>query len=107
VSLTTRGFKTAQQRTQHFADHGRDFFAADEAQYEAMADRFIGGPLPHRILQAKRPYRSVLVRYNPFTNEFGMLAPDGYIKTYFKPKTTDHGLPRNLDYYFANSVMFK
>lgn len=107
MPLITRGFKTAQQRTQHFADHGRDFFAANEAQYEAMADRFIGAPLPRRILQSKRPYRNVLVRYNPFTNEFAMLAPDGYIKTYFKPTTTDHGLPRNLDYYFANSVMFK
>jgi filamentous hemagglutinin len=107
VPLITKGFKTTQQRAQHFADHGKQFFAANETQYEAMADRFIGVPLPKMILQAKRPYRNVLVRYNPFTNEFAMLAPDGYIKTYFKPTLADHGLPRNLDYYFVNAVMFK
>lgn len=107
MPLITKGFKTAQQRKQHFADHGKHLFAADEAQYEAMADRFIGAPLPPKMLQSKRPYKNVLVRYNSFTNEFAMLAPDGYIKTYFKPNTADHGLPRNLDYYLTNSVMFK
>ena len=58
-------------------------------------------------LQAKRPYKNVLVRYNPFTNELGVLGSDGYIKSYFKPATAAHGLPRNLDYYFSNAVMFK
>ena len=107
MPLITKGFKTPQQLRQHFADHGKQLFAGSEAQYEAMADRFIGTPLPPRILQSKRPYRNVLVRYNPFTNEFAMLGHDGYIKTYFKPALADHGLPRNLDYYLINSVMFK
>lgn len=106
MPLITKGFKTPQQRKQHFADHGKQFSAADDAQYEAMADTFIGAPLAKFMLQSKRPYKNVLVRYNPMTNEFAMLGADGHIKTYFKPSTADHWLPRNLDYYFANSVMF-
>ena len=106
MPLITKGFKTAQQRKQHFADHGKQFAAASEMQYEAMADNFIGAPLGQYMLQSKRPYKNVLVRYNPKTNEFAMLGHDGYIKTYFKPNTSEHWLPRNLDYYFANSVMF-
>lgn len=107
MSLITKGFKTSQQRKQHFADHGKDFFAADEIQYEALADKFIGAPLPKMILQAKRPYRNVLVRYNPFTNELAVLGSDGFIRSYFKPSIFRHRLPRNLDYYFSNAVMFK
>lgn len=107
MPLVTRGFKTAQQRIQHYGSHGRHVGATSDAQYEQMADRFLTiAPLPKYILQSKRPRENDLIRYNVRTNEFAILARDGYIRTYFKPNTAAHDLPRNLDYYFANAVMF-
>jgi pyocin large subunit-like protein len=96
-----------QQKLQHFNDHGSKVGAANANQYEAMADKFIGfTPLPKYNLQSKRPRENDIIRYNPMTNEFGIMDSSGYIRTYFKPNTSDHWLPRNLDYYFANAVMF-
>jgi pyocin large subunit-like protein len=96
-----------QQKLQHYNDHGAAVGAANANQYEAMADRFIGfNPLPRFHLQSKRPREEDLIRYNPMTNEFGIMDKNGYIRTYFKPNTSLHMLPRNLDYYFANAVMY-
>lgn len=107
MPLITKGFKTAQQRTQHYGNHGAKVGAASENQYEQMADKFIGfNPLPKYTLQSKRPRENDLIRYNSMTNEFGIMDKDGYIRTYFKPSTSEHWLPRNLDYYFANAVLF-
>lgn len=106
MPLLTRGFRTGQQRLQHYGDHGSDFGAASDSEYEALADAFIGGRPPRYTLQSKRPRDNDLIRYSPVTNEFAVLSGDGYIRTYFKPDIGDHQLPRNLDYYFANSVMF-
>ena len=106
MPLLTKGFRTGQQRLQHFGDHGADFAATSDADYEARADAFIGGKVPKYTLQSKRPSNNDLIRYSPATNEFAILSFDGYIRTYFKPDIGDHQLPRNLDYYFANSVMF-
>jgi filamentous hemagglutinin len=108
VPLLTNGFKSSQQRLQHFGDHGGDFGAADALHYEALADAFVGGKPPRHTLQSQRPWDDSWIRYNPLTNEFGVLSKDGYIRTYFKPTSTGpkgHRLPRDLDYYFANSVM--
>lgn len=106
MPLLTRGFRTAQQRLQHFGDHGTDFGAANENDYESLADAFLGTPQPPRnTLQSRRPRENDLIRYNPLTNEFGILSFDGFIRTYYRPDTAQHLLPRNLDYYFANSVM--
>lgn len=106
MALITKGFKTAQQRIQHYGSHGHKVGAANDSQYEQMADRFIGASLPKYVLQSKRPRENDLIRYNPKTNEFGVMDQYGFIRTYFKPNTSDHWLPRNLDYYFANAVMF-
>jgi len=107
VPLKTKGFKTAQQRLQHYGDHGHKVGAASDGHYERMADSFLTiSPLPKYILQSKRPRENDLIRYNVMTNEFAILSKEQYIRTYFKPNTSDHHLPRNLDYYFANAVMF-
>lgn len=106
VALLTKGFKTAQQRIQHYGDHGHKVGAASDGQYEQMADRFIGTPISKYVLQSRRPRENDLIRYNPMTNEFGVMDQFGYIRTYFKPHTGDHWLPRNLDYYFANAVLW-
>jgi pyocin large subunit-like protein len=106
VPLLTNGFRSNQQRLQHFCTHGADFGATYDLHYQNLADAFIGGRPPKYTLQSKRPRDNDLIRYNPVTNEFAILSYDGYIRTYFKPDIGDHQLPRNLDYYFANGIMF-
>jgi pyocin large subunit-like protein len=40
------------------------------------------------------------VRYNPKTNEFGVITQDGTIKTYFKPNLWNKKkYPTSLDYF--------
>ena len=59
------------------------------------------------MLQCERP-QGDLVRYDPSTDEFGVLGADGYIRTYFvavpcasMPSGTRdcHNEPTNLDYF--------
>jgi filamentous hemagglutinin len=42
-----------------------------------------------------------IVRYNPATEEFGIVKSDGTIRTYYKPDPANHGFPTNLDYFNA------
>ena len=43
---------------------------------------FLGGVKWWWMLQCERP-QGDLVRYDPSTDEFGVLGADGYIRTYF------------------------
>ena len=81
----------------HFARHGADFGANSAAEYESMASDFLTGDL--NGLEGTR-LNGELVRFNPATDEFGVLKADGStIKTYFKPDPAVHGYPTNLDYF--------
>ena len=86
----TRGFVSAQQRRLHFMRHGGDFPFASEQEYEDAADIFLGAPLDGGVLECVVPggngHRTGrIVRFNPATDEFGMLSPDGlYILTFYK-----------------------
>ncbi len=42
-----------------------------------------------------------IVRFNPVTDEFGVLSSSGTIKTYYKPDPVIHGKVSNLDYFNA------
>ncbi|MBI3650398.1 MAG: hypothetical protein HY231_05055 [Acidobacteria bacterium] len=87
---------------QHFDDHGADFGAATEAEYEAMADDFLGSPLQHGSEEDKDSEGN-LIRYNRLNDYFGILAPDGYIRTFYKPKpgSKGHGHRTNYIYFKA------
>ncbi|ASV88650.1 putative large secreted domain protein (plasmid) [Ochrobactrum quorumnocens] len=39
------------------------------------------------------------MRYNPVTEEFGVVSSSGDIRTYYRPDPTVHGWPTNLDYF--------
>src|SRR5262249_54413329 len=67
----------------HFARHGGDFGAKTATEYEQQAARFLNGPLQKGVLQTVRPNGDI-VRFNPATNEFGVAASNGIIRTYFK-----------------------
>lgn len=100
---TIRGFQTPAKRLQHFTKHGATFGCVSEAVYEAKAVAFFARVDPG-IRVARRPSDNAVLYYDYQTNEFGVVTRAGHIKTYFKPTTATHRLPRNLDYYFAESV---
>jgi pyocin large subunit-like protein len=86
----------------HFTKHAADFGATSEAAYEAMADTFLGSPLAPPTRECIRGISKDIVRYNPVTNEFGVLARNGMIRTYYKPNPRNKvKYPTGLDYFRA------
>ncbi len=59
---------------------------------------FLGAPKPHGVLECVRRGRDK-VRFNPETGEFGILSKAGFIRAYFKPGPSIHGLPTKMDYF--------
>jgi pyocin large subunit-like protein len=96
----TKGFYSYDELAEHFEDHKGDFDAKDEAEYLALADAFLGGPMRDTTLECpKRRRDGCLTRYDYHTQEFGVLSPDGYIITYYKPKPNVHRLRTNRIYW--------
>ncbi|HEY3940443.1 MAG TPA: hypothetical protein VGL97_23650 [Bryobacteraceae bacterium] len=84
----------------HFEDHGGDFGARTEAEYQQQASDFLTRIKPQGVLEKIRPNGDI-VRYNPATEEFGVLSKSGAVRTYYKPDPAIHGYPTNLDYFNA------
>jgi pyocin large subunit-like protein len=101
---TTRGFETAFKRIKHFTKHGRILGYANENDYETAAITFFAR-VDYNIRNASRPRENDIIYYDYQTNEFGVLTAKGFIRTFFKPNTRIHNLPRNIDYFFAESLM--
>jgi len=86
----------------HFEDHGSDFGATTTSEYEQQASDFLTNPENPDILEFSRVrgYRAGdTVRFNPETDEFGVISPDGTIRTYYRPNPNLHGFATNLDYF--------
>src|ERR1022692_3202886 len=62
-------------------------------EYQERADEFLGTQKPQGVLECFRSGGD-MVRFNPATDEFGILSRSGFIRTYFKPDPTVHGGPR-------------
>jgi filamentous hemagglutinin len=84
----------------HFARHGRDVGATSAADYERLASDFLTGPLATGVLEKTRANGDI-VRFDPATQLFGIIRPNGIIRTFFKPDPAVHGLASNLDYFNA------
>jgi pyocin large subunit-like protein len=104
----TKGFATAVERFAHFMDHAMDFSAATEFQYEEMADIFLTKPRTADMFECMRALGD-RVRFDQITNEYGVIASNGVIRTYFIPKKCSalpkavrrikcHRFPTHLDY---------
>jgi hypothetical protein len=100
-STTGPRFDSGDLLTEHFQDHRFDFDAETEAEYGALAASFLSDENNPDILELTRPANNDLVRFNPETDEFGILSSDGHIITYYKPDPRVHGYPTNLDYFYA------
>ncbi len=84
----------------HFARHGSDFGAKNTLEYQAQADKFLTALKPAGVLEKARPNGDI-VRYNPSTDEFGVVSSGGSIRTYYKPDPAVHGKGSNLEYFNA------
>jgi hypothetical protein len=69
-------------------------------EYQTMANGFLTEPLPTGDLEKTRANGDV-VRYNPATEEFGIVMGKGTIRTYYKPDPTVHGKGSSMDYFNA------
>jgi hypothetical protein len=97
-----KGFSNQTLLEEHFKKHNEEFappFATQEA-YEQAGNKFMSDKPLAGVLQKVRPNGDI-VRYNPSTEEFGILRKDGILRTYFIPDPAKHGYPTNLDYFLA------
>jgi pyocin large subunit-like protein len=76
-----------------------------QTEYEAEAVRFLTSPSRSGLMECNRTGGDV-VKYDTATEEFGVLASDGTIRTYYKPVPCSaavtvncHGETDNLAYF--------
>jgi filamentous hemagglutinin len=91
-------FRTPDLYRRHCKDHRVEVHAVDCPDYELRALDFLTKPQTASMHECKRN-KGDIVRYDDATNEYAVLAHDGFIRTYMIPKPAFHGLPTNLDYY--------
>lgn len=77
-------FYPAKQRTLHFKKHGHEFGAADEFEYERMADAFMSCPMHANMLERRRAKGDKdRLRLHVVTRHFGVACGVLTVKTYF------------------------
>ncbi len=91
------GFANENTLESHYNDHGADFGAKSSSQYQALAKSFMNSD--NSSILSKTRINGDIVKFNPSTNEFGVVTSSGIIRTYYKPNPAIHGEPTNLDYY--------
>ena len=91
-------------RAKHFADHAARMGIQTELEYELLAKMFLNRPVGGTLLSKIRSNGDV-VRFDTVTEHFGVKAPDGRIRTFYKPERgvgpDQHSYPTNLDYFLA------
>jgi len=93
-------FAKEEELRDHAKRHGPALGCYTSAAYEKQASDFLTGPKGPAVLEKNQADGSI-VRYDPATDEFGILGPDGSIVTYFKPDPAIHGFKTNLEYFNA------
>lgn len=96
------GFANHKKLIKHFDKHKNEFNPpfANTQDYGQAAERFLTGLLPVGTLE-KIDSKSDIVRYNPTTEEYGVITKRGKIRTYFIPDPKKHPYPTNLDFFNA------
>jgi len=97
---TPTGFADNARLNDHFSRHGSDFGATTLQIYEQQAIDFLSGAPDANELQLQRT-NGDYIRFNPTTDEFGIVTQNGIIRTYYIPDPAIHGYPTNLDYFLA------
>lgn len=97
----TRGFRDASNLREHFGKHGAEVGALTEAEYLSLAKRFLERPMEREDKDCIRPRDGDYIRYNAKTHEFGVIANDGFIRTYVILDPGDHAYSTNAGYFLA------
>lgn len=79
--MLTAGFRDANALTDHFDRHHAALGIATEAEYSTRADAFLGGVKRADQLECVSATGDTL-RFVLATQEYGVLAPGGHIRTY-------------------------
>lgn len=102
----TRGFIDNATLLFKFDKHvtrRREFTYSTAVEYEEHADQFLGGARSPDVEECVRTKRDGTVgdklRYNRISEEFGTLANDNIVRSYFIPDPARHHKPANLDYF--------
>jgi hypothetical protein len=77
-------FVNARQLGMHFGKHGSEFGATSPQEYEQLADMFLVGALRANVQECRRTGGDV-VRFDPASDEYGVIDRTGIVRTYFKP----------------------
>lgn len=95
----TRGFRTPFLLQRHHRLHWAEVGAISIPHYHVLADDFLGRPLAAPIEGCIRPFDRATIRWDPTTDQFGILAEDGFIQTYYILDLRWHSFPSNRAYF--------
>jgi filamentous hemagglutinin len=98
--FTVPRFASERDLAIHFKLHGQDFGATTPSEYEGQATCLLTAQGNPDILQVTRAGGNI-VRFNPMTDEFGVLTRTAILKHIID--LTQHYMdnPTNLDYFYA------
>ncbi len=97
-----RGMNAANNATNHFKKHGKEFGFKTEEEYVAAAVAFTSHP-PPEVMQ-NRQSDGDFAFYNPQTAEYAVKSKRGFIRTYFKLNPYIHGYDSNTEYFNAQAT---
>lgn len=95
----TNGFRNRISWQEHYQKHQSEFDDIDDEEYLRLADSFLGSPLGDEVHEGTRSNGDI-VRYNPNTEEFGIITQNKTIVTYYIPDPWNKTkYPTNMEYY--------
>ena len=84
VSFPAVPFVSVFELNIHFAKHGAKFGAATAADYEALADTFLCGPMDATTNDCTRPNAVDYLRFNTANSHFGVLClTNNCVRTFY------------------------
>lgn len=83
--IYTLGFADDKDLQRHFIKHGMEFGVSTAAEYETLADRFMGGPKTASVHECSRKKDGDILRFDATTDFFGAMKVGNVIRTLYKP----------------------
>jgi hypothetical protein len=101
-------FRTVRKRNEHFQMHSPrlaqfGIIVKSPEEYELKAAQFLDSTGSNTCRQCKNRDGDT-VKFDSKTDEFGLLSPDEYIKTYYIPDPYEHMAPTNSRYFQRQCV---
>ena len=95
---TTKKKSSVENAYGHWDKHKSEFPNLNNAkEYVEAATNFLRSPNPNVLTRTRE--NGGIVRFNPATDEFGVMGSSGVPRTYFKPNPESHGYATNMDYF--------